>query len=126
MHAHRDSATGTLSNCFMLILEGQLTETLFDSTSLLSSTTVNASSGKSRVLSAGDTSYINDKLGVHKVGNATNARAVSLHVYAPGWKTVPLFDELFTTAQAEHNVEGQGDEGVDAGGAPFDVDWGDF
>jgi len=29
-----------------------------------------------------------------QVGNPTNARAVSLHVYAPGWIRPPLYDEV--------------------------------
>ena len=52
-------------------------------------------------------------MGLHKVANTTGGRAVSLHVYAPGWLQPPLFDEVFPE--------------VDAGGAEIDgCGWGDF
>jgi hypothetical protein len=63
-------------------------------------------------------SDINDSMGIHKVANPTNARAVSLHVYAPGWKRAPLFEEM--------RFEEKFPE-VDAGGAELEIDsWGDF
>lgn len=101
----------------MLVLEGELHETLYDTDSLLEDgKSIDSRAGRTRILGAGDSAYINDSIGYHKVGNPTNARAVSLHVYAPGWQTPRLFDE----------VTSEGSEDVDAGGAPFDVDWGDF
>ena len=57
---------------------------------------------------------IDDDIGLHKVGNATRERAMSLHIYAPGWETVQLYDETMPP------------EVTDAGGAAIDVDaWGD-
>lgn len=97
----------------MLVLEGSLTETVFEAASHLTVSSVNGRDGKARALPAGATAYINDNIGYHKVANLTNARAVSLHVYAPGWQAAPLFDEVF-------------DDCTDAGGAPFEADWGDF
>jgi len=115
VHAHSDVVTKVESNCFMLVLEGELEETLYPPDARLSDGGVSHRGrverrGSTRALRAGQAGYINDAIGLHKVGNAcASQRAISLHVYAPGWSAPPLFDE------------------VDAGGAPFDVDgWGDF
>ena len=72
--------------------------------------------GTTRTLEAGAYTYINDDQGVHRVGNPNRAKgAISLHVYAPGWSTVQLFDEYVPPPPC------------DAGGAEIDVDgWGDF
>jgi len=108
VHAHSDRDTGVQSNCFMLILEGELTETTYEPDTI-SSGEVHGP-GHSHLLAAGSTGYINDSYGVHKVGNQTDRRAMSLHVYAPGWSAVSLYEEA-----------------TDAGGAPIDIDsWGDF
>lgn len=74
---------------------------------------VDARAGKRSDLHAGTVAYINDSIGLHKVENQSNARAVSLHVYAPGWRRPPIFDEMIFPE-------------VDAGGAEFDCSWGDF
>ena len=61
---------------------------------------------------------INDGMGLHKVANPTDARAVSLHVYAPGWKRAPLYEEKRFDEKFPE---------VDAGGAELDCDgWGDY
>lgn len=113
VHAHCDAESGVKSNCFMRILEGELCETFYESRHVLGSDRVAADGGAERMLPAGAYAYINDEIGVHKVGNASGTeRAVSLHVYAPGWKTVQLYDEV---------------EPADAGGAALNLDaWGDF
>jgi len=108
IHAHSDKISGVQSNCFMLVLEGELTETVYGA-DVVDGDCVR-SFGCSRSLTGGSTAYINDDIGVHKVANKTDQRALSLHVYAPGWDTVSLFVETPT----------------DADGAPFDVDWADF
>lgn len=109
VHAHSDVETAQRSNCFMLILEGALEETVYLPEALSSDgKTVDPLGSQSRILDAGDAAYINDSMGVHRVANPHAERAISLHVYAPGWKSAPLYE-------------------VDAGGAPIDVDaWGDF
>lgn len=110
VHAHSDAESGVKSNCFMAILEGELTETLYEPDEIDGSRVI--SFGQSRALPAGATAYINDDRGVHKVGNESlTTPAVSLHIYAPGWSTVQIYRE----------------EPTDAGGAPIDADgWGDF
>mmetsp|Transcript_72032 Transcript_72032/g.173784 ORF Transcript_72032/g.173784 Transcript_72032/m.173784 type:complete len:107 (-) Transcript_72032:205-525(-) len=99
---------------FMLVLEGQLTETVYGEEAVSADgKSVQARLGKTRLHGAGTLAYINDSVGLHKVANTTGGRAVSLHVYAPGWLQPPLFDEVFPE--------------VDAGGAEIDgCGWGDF
>ena len=84
---------------FMLVLEGQLTETVYGEEAVSADgKSVQARLGKTRLLSAGDAgtlAYINDSMGLHKVANTTNERTASLHVYAPGWLQPTLFDEIF-------------------------------
>jgi len=47
------------------------------------------------------------------VANTSGSRAVSLHVYAPGWQRPPFYEEILPE--------------VDAGGAEIDAcAWGDF
>lgn len=72
--------------------------------------------GITRSLPAGAYTYINDNIGLHKVGNPSRWEgAMSLHIYAPGWNTVQLFDEYVRPPPC------------DAGGAEIEVDgWGDF
>jgi len=110
VHAHSDAASGVKSNCFMAVLQGALTETLYEPHEIEGDKVVGF--GTSRVMSTGASTYINDDYGVHKVGNdSATVPAVSLHVYAPGWSTVQIYSEA----------------PADAGGAPIDADgWGDF
>lgn len=117
VHAHSDAATKVKSNCFMLVLEGELCETTYAPDSLLGPDSVDAAAGQSRALAAGGYTYINDGMGVHKVGNASSSeRAISLHVYAPGWRTVQTYEETTRAPLAS-----------DAAGASFDLHgWGDF
>jgi len=115
VHGHSCAVTHVESNCFMLILEGQLSETVYGEEAISADgKSVQARLGKTRVHAPGTLAYINDSMGLHKVANTTTARAVSLHVYAPGWRQPPLFDEIFPE--------------VDAGGAEIDdcFGWGDF
>ena len=102
------------SSCFMLVLDGALTETVYESSAFIGQDAVALNEGHSRTHSAGAYTYINDRVGLHKVENATRDRAMSLHIYAPGWKTVQLYDEV------------QRPELTDASGASFEVGWGDF
>jgi len=113
VHGHSCAVENTPSNCFLMVLEGSLTETVYPQEAVLADgKSIDSRAGRSRVLVAGDVGYINDTMGLHKVGNPNGARAVSLHVYAPGWVRPPLFAEIFPE--------------VDAGGAEYDAPFGDF
>ena len=107
-------AAPPLPTGFMLVLEGQLAETVYSEEAISADgKSVQARLGRTRLHSAGTLAYINDSVGLHKVANTAGGRAVSLHVYAPGWLQPPLFDEVFPE--------------VDAGGAEIDgCGWGDF
>ena len=110
LHAHSDAATGVKSNCFMLVLDGELTETQYSMSWLGEIGRVLGFSSQ-RKLGLGATGYINDSIGAHKVENISAKRAISLHVYAPGWSAAPTYDE------PSHDASGVTIE---------DVDWGDF
>jgi len=117
VHAHSDATTRVQSSCFMRVLEGELSETLYDNSAILGEDKVLAAAGAERTLEAGDYTYIDDNKGLHKVGNASGTTgAMSLHIYAPGWSTVQLYDEEVVQPP------------TDAGGAPLlNLDaWGDF
>lgn len=114
VHAHSCAVTHVPSNCFMLVLEGQLAETVYGEEAISADgKSVDARLGTTRVHGVGTLMYINDSVGLHKVGNPTDGRSVSLHIYAPGWKQCPVFEEVLPE--------------VDAGGAEIEVcGWGDF
>ena len=116
VHAHSDEETNVKSSCFMRILEGTLVETLYEPSAIIDESRVMAAAGKRTHLGAGGYKYINDHQGVHKVGNeSTSEGAMSLHIYAPGWKVVGLYDEYVEPPAS------------DAGGAELNMDaWGDF
>ena len=66
---------------FMLILEGQLAETVYGEDAVSADgKSVQARLGKTQLHGAGTLAYINDSVGLHKVANTTGGRAVSLHV----------------------------------------------
>ena len=98
----------------MLVLDGALTETVYASNAIIGPDSVAMDGGMATVHHAGAYTYIDDDIGLHKVGNATRERAMTLHIYAPGWETVQLYDETMPP------------EVTDAGGVAIDVDaWGD-
>jgi len=117
VHAHSDAESGTRSNCFMRVLEGKLMETRYEQDAI-DGERVYSREGRQTLLDTGSYAYINDEQGVHKVGNASASEvAISLHVYAPGWQTVQLYEESADLREAE----------TDASGVSFDIDgWGDF
>eukprot|EP01116_Phalansterium_solitarium_P023528 TRINITY_DN8284_c0_g1_i2.p1 TRINITY_DN8284_c0_g1~~TRINITY_DN8284_c0_g1_i2.p1 ORF type:complete len:673 (-),score=239.38 TRINITY_DN8284_c0_g1_i2:165-2183(-) len=75
------------SSCWVKVLEGELTEVVYD-----------VEGGELRVLSEStllpdSVAYIDDSIGVHKMGNAnTQMGAVTLHCYAPPYQQCRCFD----------------------------------
>ncbi|KAJ9081895.1 hypothetical protein DSO57_1010105 [Entomophthora muscae] len=68
------------SHCVMKILDGQLQESLYDwpeadNTPMHCTRTTNYQPNQ--------VTYMHDKLGLHRVGNTTNANSLSLHLYTP-------------------------------------------
>ena len=81
---HNHPKTG----CIYKVLEGKLTEELYD-------TSTNESEPiRIKNLSPGDSGYIDDFIGFHRIVNNTNKQAVSLHIYECGYcpQTYECFD----------------------------------
>lgn len=60
--------------CLMKVLEGELTETLY---------TKQLNPLKNNTYSPGETSYIDDTIGYHKISNNSYHSSFSLHIYSP-------------------------------------------
>ena len=82
------------SHCFMRILEGAAVETRYywpeerraEDGSLLASS--------QRLLEAGQTAYMSDELGLHRVANQSRTQTMmSLHVYSPPFQDCNILDE---------------------------------
>lgn len=99
------------SHCIMRVLEGTLTETLYntdsgmDSDSSLSPAEDESQSyRKTReiTLTTGQTAYIHDNIGWHRVSNASQqSSAVSLHLYAPPIERCKTFCEVEGKVRAQ-------------------------
>jgi len=78
------------SHCFMKMLDGELTETLFD---------INRDSWKLETkriytLQTNTVSYINDSFGLHRIANESCSNsAVSLHIYSPPFRKCQMYDK---------------------------------
>lgn len=75
IHGHLDNG------CIMMPLRGELTEERF---TVLPSSPNKYLSLQKNILTPGQTSFINNKMGFHQVKNNSDVVAVSLHVYSPG------------------------------------------
>ncbi|KNE58389.1 hypothetical protein AMAG_03968 [Allomyces macrogynus ATCC 38327] len=92
------------AHCCMKMLEGELVETRFDTPGNSASMPLHTAddheahgsrlhmSGK-RVLEHNKVAYISDKIGLHRVSNASDRPAVSLHLYTPPFQTCNTFCE---------------------------------
>ncbi|XP_068617205.1 cysteine dioxygenase type 1 [Brachionichthys hirsutus] len=84
IHDHTDS------HCFMKLLQGQLTETLFD----WPESHGDMVQKSQRVLQENRVAYINDTIGLHRVENVSHTEAaVSLHLYSPPFQSCQAFDQ---------------------------------
>ncbi len=63
------------NGCYMLILEGELVEELYNDTSSLPKQTT--------TYKKGNVSYIHNDIGYHRILNKTTNIAISLHIYSP-------------------------------------------
>jgi cysteine dioxygenase len=81
---HNHPETG----CIFKVLEGELVEELYDATK------DEFEPLKITSLKVGDTGYIDDSIGFHRVVNRSNKQAVSLHIYETGYSpdTFECFD----------------------------------
>ncbi|XP_049620073.1 cysteine dioxygenase type 1 [Syngnathus scovelli] len=79
------------SHCFMKMLQGELKETLFDWPEKEGGDMTERSN---RTLENNSVAYINDKIGLHRVENASHTEgSVSLHLYSPPFQTCKVFDQ---------------------------------
>ncbi|XP_005992119.1 cysteine dioxygenase type 1 [Latimeria chalumnae] len=86
IHDHTDS------HCFLKILQGNLTETLFEWPGRKMNSEMMKKS--ERVMTENQCTYINDSIGLHRVENTSHTEpAVSLHLYSPPFDTCYAFDQ---------------------------------
>lgn len=74
--------------CWVKIIEGEFRETLYNVDDAAELKTV-----KSTTLKTGDTSYMIDFMGCHRLESLSNTRSMSLHLYAKPIRNCKIFDE---------------------------------
>jgi cysteine dioxygenase len=82
------------SECFMRMVSGETRESQFewvDKTAECEQKQLKLI--KARDLKPGEVAFINDKIGMHKVENATDRQAVTLHCYIPPYQSCRCFLE---------------------------------
>lgn len=101
------------SHCIMRVLEGSLTETLYTETVSENAESDSSISGQDNEpakyakkretrLKTGQTAYIHDTIGWHRVTNAsTSEPAVSLHLYAPPIEQCKTYCEVEGRVRAQ-------------------------
>lgn len=115
------------SHCIMKVLKGTLIETLYtakkedsfyfesDSSFSAAESDQNEVYEKSRdiILETGQTAYIHDRIGWHRVGNESDSLpAISLHLYSPPIEKFKTFSELDGKVRAQsgscsyHSING--------------------
>ncbi|KAJ3061980.1 hypothetical protein HK102_008914 [Quaeritorhiza haematococci] len=94
------------AHCLLKVLEGNLTETLYDwpaSTPCTPSTSPMEVTAES-VHGANTVTYMHDKLGLHRVANTSQAApAISLHLYTPPFDYCKTFNE--TTGDCQQSAK---------------------
>lgn len=68
------------SGCIYKVLQGELIEELYDSSQS------NKQCQKINQLQKGDTGYIDDNVGLHRIWNPSDETSVSVHIYEAGYK----------------------------------------
>ena len=75
------------SHCLMKVLDGELEEIMYTNPA-----EEEMELKRTLTLNKNETTYIHDKIGIHKVGNPSNNKgAVSLHIYSPPIKVCTTF-----------------------------------
>ncbi|XP_046575860.1 cysteine dioxygenase type 1-like [Haliotis rubra] len=87
IHSHANS------HCFMTVLDGTLQEEFYDWPSGSEEETEMSPVGIN-AYNKGQTAYISDELGLHRVENPSHSdRAISLHLYSPPFDECNCFDQ---------------------------------
>eukprot|EP00911_Craspedida_sp_UC1_P002776 UC1_evm1s2032 len=110
------------SHCFMKILDGSLVESLYE---IPSSKTASPADDTPRQeedvmlpfreveACCNDIIYINDTIGLHRVGNPSHAdTAVSLHVYSPPFQYCNVYCEESCTSRQSGKMTFYSEDGV--------------
>eukprot|EP00286_Rhodomonas_abbreviata_P026751 CAMPEP_0181313496 /NCGR_PEP_ID=MMETSP1101-20121128/14278_1 /TAXON_ID=46948 /ORGANISM="Rhodomonas abbreviata, Strain Caron Lab Isolate" /LENGTH=247 /DNA_ID=CAMNT_0023420451 /DNA_START=450 /DNA_END=1193 /DNA_ORIENTATION=+ len=97
------------SNCHMKVLEGEIFEDLYDSPVKEGDQPMLK---RHTVMEKGFVGYVNDSLGLHRIGNPSNARpAISLHLYSPPIRSCTVVPERGGSPQRKqvtfHSIFGQ-------------------
>lgn len=88
IHDHSDS------HCFMRVLEGEVKEIRYNWPEQSSKSDGSLEESSVTTLPSGNTLYMSDELGIHKVENASHTdKLVSLHLYSPPFDFCKVFDE---------------------------------
>ncbi len=81
------------SHCFMKVLDGNLTETLYDPPALVHEGEPMAVRRETTFDTDG-VIYISDKIGMHRVANESHTRVgVSMHIYSPPYSECHCYDD---------------------------------
>ncbi|XP_040566703.1 cysteine dioxygenase type 1 isoform X2 [Lepeophtheirus salmonis] len=84
------------SHCFLKVLDGTLSEILYESPGNLSDKPIHVDiveSGR-QDCKKNQVTYINDKIGLHRMGNPSHSdSSVTLHLYSPPFQSCGVFDE---------------------------------
>lgn len=75
---------------WIYVVSGELTETLYYREDVPNALEVKST----EIIKAGKVSYMNDNIGIHRIGNTANGRTISLHYYSNPTTTVQVYDEL--------------------------------
>jgi cysteine dioxygenase len=78
--------------CWMAVLEGQVSETLFHLAKDEGLSPVPLTAGNSRICVPGQVAFITDEIALHEIASAGGKPAVSLHLYAQPFATCQVYD----------------------------------
>lgn len=82
------------SSCWVKCLEGELQEVLY-SQDVPNDPRSPLSVISDRILTAEKVAYINDTIGLHRMGNpSSEKRCVTMHIYCPPYKSCNIYDQI--------------------------------
>lgn len=96
------------AHCFVRVLSGRIDEAIYTKP-------IDANSQQpldlqlSRTLSTGDTVYLRDDIGIHRMENTFKEGAITLHLYSPPYDVTDVFNEesgIRTDAQITYASKG--------------------
>ena len=70
------------SDCWVRVLSGSIEESIFDPAGFIDESLIKLPSRKKQ-LKKGESSFINNNLGLHTLENTTSEKAITVHLYTP-------------------------------------------